>query len=626
MSNPTDPSRPAAHSVDSAPEWTTTQLLSALPPTCLIAVLSFVVYWPSLRDATLIDDGRYLFANPIVAASDGLYRFWFTTEAVDYYPVSNTTFWIEWRLWESNAIGYRVTNLVIHIATSLLVWLVLRKLAIPGAFLAALLFAVHPVNVEAVAWISQRKDLMALFLALLSILWFLRDLQHYSSASGPRAKTWYWLSLLAFALAMLSKGSVATTPFVILLIIWWLHGCVTVRDVQSVLPFIFVAVLLGLVNAWYQMHGDPVPHAPFATRLAGAGGVVWFYLAKALLPILQVLHYPQWRIDTGDLRWWLPLLAAIGLTAVLVWQCRVRTSNAARTFLFAWGFFCISLGPVMGIAEAGGMLISLVADHYQHFALVGVVASIAAAWHYFYRRTAGIAHQAVGAFAVALTAVLALFTWQESRLFGNPIELYRATLAVNHDALAGAYLHANLGLMLANDGLYDEAAEHTKIALKLMPENAIFHVELGDDYFLTDRFELAIPEYEQALQANPLQPRVHYDLGTALQKTGNLQEAIAHYQQAIDLQPTFAAAHFNMATAYVDLQRVDDAIAQFQEGLQYLPNSPRGHFCLANALRTAGRTAEAIAEYREALRLRPDFPDAQANLDAVLSGDSPPSK
>ena len=617
MSNPTEPS----HSYKP-----TSKFLSALVPSCVIAAAALAVYWPSLRDAFLFDDGRYVAINPIIDSPNGLYRFWFTRDALDYYPVSNTSLWIEWRLWGGNAVGYRVTNLILHIATALLVWRVLRRLLIPGAFLAGLLFAVHPVNVEAVAWISQRKDLMALFFALLSIDWYLRELEQPNTDNTPPTIAWYWLSLLAFVLAMLSKGSVTTTPFVILLIVWWLYGRVTMRDLQNALPFIFIAALLGAVNAWYQLHGDPVPHAPFATRLAGAGAVVWFYLAKALLPIAQLLHYPQWHIETSQALWWLPLLAAIVLTLVLSWEVRTHKSTAARSLLFAWGFFCIALVPVMGFAETGGMLISLVADHYQHFALIGVVALIAAAWHYFYQRAVGVAHQAAGAFAIVLTAVLALCSCRESRLFGNPIELYRATLAANHDARAGGFLHCNLGLLLGHDGLFDEAAEHFKVALKLIPENAIVHVYLGDAYFLNNRFELAIPEYAQALQANPAQAEVHHNLGTALQKTGHLQEAVAHYQQAIELRPAFAEAHFDMATAYVELQLMDEAIAQFQEGLQYSPKSPRAHFCLANALRTARRTAEAIAEYREALRLKPDFPEAQANLNAVLSSPASQSK
>ena len=153
-----------------------TKLLLALLPACVIACAALVVYWPSLRGVFFLDDGRYLAYNPLVASSGGLYRFWFTREAVDYYPVSNSTLWIEWRLWGLNAVGYRVTNLIIHIATSILVWLILRRLSVPGALLAALLFAVHPVNVEAVAWISQRKDMLALLFALLSILWYLRAL------------------------------------------------------------------------------------------------------------------------------------------------------------------------------------------------------------------------------------------------------------------------------------------------------------------------------------------------------------------------------------------------------------------------------------------------------------------
>ena len=300
--------------------------------------------------------------------------------------------------------GYHVTNLILHAAEALLIWVILRKLSIPGAFLAAAIFAVHPVNVESVAWIAQRKNTMAMLFFLLSILWYLKTVIPAASVGMPQVRShggpweretfssfirhpsslyfWYWLSLTAFVLAMLSKGSVVVLPVLLLGIIWWLRP-VTIRDMLRTAPFFAVAAALAAVNVWFQTHGsgEVLRTASFTERLLGAGGVVWFYLYKALLPLDLDFVYPQWHIKAGNPLWWLPLLAAFAVTAVL-WRYRTSWS---RPLLFAWGFFCVALAPVMGFTDVGFMKYSLVADHYQHIAVIGLIALAAAGWSAWFR-------------------------------------------------------------------------------------------------------------------------------------------------------------------------------------------------------------------------------------------------
>lgn len=591
-----------------------------LAGTMVITCAVLIFFWPSLNGPFILDDGRYVANNPLIAAPDGLLRLWFTNESLEYYPVSNSTLWIEWHLWGNNPFGYRFTNLDLHIATSLLLWLILRKLSIPGAFFAALLFAVHPVNVEAVAWISQRKDVRALFFATLSILWFLQNDDESRATVSEQADTlakprlWYWASLLAFAMAMLSKGSVPSLPLVLLLILWWKHGLLTRHDVRKTLPFFGIAVLLGLVHAWYQLHGDPVAHASIPTRFAGAGGTIWFYLSKALLPVALLFPYPQWHIDTADLRWWLPLLAAIALSVTLIWQCRTHPSNWTRSVLFAWGFYCIALAPVMGFAEAGGMKVALVSDHYQHFAIIGVVALVAAGWNYFHQRALPERRWKFTALAIAVTGSLALLTWRHSWLFGHPVELYQTTLAANHDHYAGIFLHQNLGLQLADMGRLDEAIQHFQASLTLMPDNPFVRMRLGEALLQTNRPEEAIQQFQQALQAAPDSATTHNNLGIALRKTGRIQDAIEHYQQALELRSSFPEAHFNLANALVDTHRLGEAIQQFKAGLEIDPGNAEAHYLLGNALRAAGRSQEAVEQFLETLRLQPDHAAAQVAM------------
>ncbi len=323
----------------------------------LIVLAVSLAYLPSLSGGFILDDDKLLTDNRLIKAPDGLYRFWCTAEAQDYWPMSNTTLWIEWRMWGMNPTGYHVTNLILHMVESWLIWLILRKLSIAGAFLAAMIFAVHPVNVESVAWIAQRKNMIAMLFFLLSILCYLRQFSVSCSDNAQRSRhtpcagtahgvrnlligRWYWLSLLAFVMGMLGKGSVAVLPILLLIIVWWRRP-LTKWDLVRTAPFFLVALVLTGVNVWFQTHGsgEEFRTASFIERLLGAGGVVWFYLYKALLPLNLVFVYPQWHIQAGNLFWWLPLMAALVVTAA-AW--RYRESWSRPFFLPGVFFVCRS--------------------------------------------------------------------------------------------------------------------------------------------------------------------------------------------------------------------------------------------------------------------------------------------
>ena len=351
-----------------------------------------------MRGGFVLDDETLIVNNPRVISPGGLKRIWFSTQEYEYYPISYSSFWLEWRLWGKNPTLYHVTNLALHVAAALLIWGVLGGLSIPGAYLAALLFAVHPVNVEAVAWISQRRSVLAMVFFLLSVLLFLRSDgrlrkpeeekrrkgEEETRSEGRQFGLWHWLSLLAFVAAMLSKGSVAVEPVVLLLAVWWRHRRIGLGDLVRTAPFFVVAIALTAANVWFQTHGTEIVirNAGFAERLTGAGAVVWFYLSKALLPIGLLFIYPMWHIQATKLLWWLPVIAAIVTTVVARAAGHFAEAQWGRALLFAWAFFCVALAPVLGFTDVGFMQYSLVADHYQHIAIVGVVALIAAGWSF----------------------------------------------------------------------------------------------------------------------------------------------------------------------------------------------------------------------------------------------------
>ena len=582
----------------------------------LIVLTALVAYIPSICGEFVLDDNQLLTDNSFIRAPNGLYWFWCTTEPPDYWPVTNTTLWIEWRLWEMNPTGYHVTNLILHIVESLLIWVILRRLSIPGAFLAAMIFAVHPVNVESVAWISQRKNTMAMLFFLISIIWYLKaelkpalaQNRHYRIGAG----CWYLLSLAAFVLSMLSKGSVAVLPVLLLGIVWWLRP-LTRWDLVRSLPFFMVSAVLTAVNVWFQTHGQEVVirNVGFAERLLGAGGVVWFYLYKAFLPVDLAFVYPQWHIKAGNLLWWLPLVAAIAVTAVLWWY---RTSWS-RPLLFAWGFFCVALLPVMGFTDVGFMKYSLVADHYQHIAIIGVIALAAAGWGIWRQHGKEKVYWMTTVVAITAVGTLTFLTWRQSGLYRDARTLYQSTVDKNPDCWIG---HNNLGKTLFNSGRLHESIVHYKRALQLKPDYPDAYYNMGIALAKLGRLPEAIENFEQTLRIRPDYFKAHNNLGIALIQAGRPEEAIEHYQQALRIKSDYSMAHFNLGNVLLATGRTQEAIAHYEQALRITPDYFEAYNSLGNALAKMGRIPEAIAHYEQALRLKPDYPDAHNNLAVIL--------
>jgi tetratricopeptide (TPR) repeat protein len=574
-----------------------------------------------------------------------------------------------------NSTGYHVGNLILHIAEALLVWIVLRKLSIPGAFLTAMIFAVHPVNVESVAWIAQRKNTMAMLFFLLSVLWYLKANMPTASAGmapalsrgGPGdQKTfspfilhpssfhfWYWLSLAAFSLAMLGKGSVAVLPVILLGIVWWLRP-LTRWDLVRTAPFFLVAAVLSGVNMWFQTHGtgEVIRIASFSERLLGAGCAVWFYLYKALLPIDLAPIYRQWHIETGNLLWWLPLLASVIVTAAL-WLYRERW---ARPLLFAWGFFCVALLPVLGFTDVLFMRYSLVADRYQHIAIIGVIALVTAGFVAWPKRSRDITRWAAMVAAIAVVGALTFLTWRQNGSYSDEIALYKATLDKNPDSWIAHYTmgfalaekgkpqesieqfetalrlnsklpeaHNNLGAVLAKIERFPDAIEHFQKAIQLRPSYVEARYRLASTFVQTGQFKEAIEQYELVLRFRPDDVGTLCNMGYALLQTNRLQEAVESYKMALKLKPDCQADNM-LGIALVKLGWQKEASECFQHALTLNPKNSEAHYNLGNILFGSGRVQEAIDHYKQALKINPDYPDALRNLGTALVATDRPAE
>lgn len=577
--------------------------------------LAAVVSYAGLRTAGFIwDDDVFLTDNPLIRAADGLRRFWFTGEPVDYWPVTSTTLWIEWRLWGANPLGYHVTNVLLHASEAVLLWRILAKLRIPGAYLAAMIFVVHPVNVESVAWITQRKNLMAMLFYLVSIRLFLKSEDSKPADGKPAwaADAWLGLSLVAFVLAMLGKGSVAMLPFVLLGIAAWRRRLVR-YDMLRILPFFAVAGTLVIVNLDFTGRAaDAVARsAGMGERLLGSAAVLWFYLYKAILPLHLVFVYPMWAIRAADPRWWLPLGAALLVTAVL-WLERKKWS---RGLLFAWGYFCVSLFPVMGFTDVYFMRYSLVADHYEHLALIGVIVPAAAGTAILLAGMTRGRRRAAGLCAAAVVAGLGWLTWRQCANYADAETLWRATISRNPGCWMAYNNLANLLILRGETREAESLCRRAIAADSSQPElRSTLGIALGDE----GRIDEAIGEYRAAIALNHRFEDAYNNLGNALLRKGSVDEAILNYQMALYVKPRGARALNNLGAAYFRQGRIQDSVSCFKRALEIREDYADAHVNLGNVLLRQGQLDGAIEHLQRALEINPGLADARRSLDAAI--------
>ena len=587
---------------------------------------TIISYLPVFHAGVIWDDRSFVFDNPLIHRPDGLYGFWFSTQPVDFYPMTSTMLWVEWRLWGASPLGYHVVNVLLHALSALVLWRALQRLHIPGAWLAAALFALHPVNVESVAWIAQRKNTLAMFFYLLSLLWYLRfdpifrpGPEAAGLANRPQDRSsqwrWYWFSLAAFLAALLSKTAVAPMPLVLLGLIWWRRGRLGRSDAWHTLPFLATAVVVGLISLWFQSHraigSDVVRVDSLWARLAGAGWAVWFYLYKAALPFGLSSIYPRWQIDEGH--WWSYVPGLLLVTAFLAcWRYRRRWGQGP---LLTLGYFVVMLLPVLGFMNIGFMRLSLVADHWQYFAIIGPLSLAAAAitTAHGLART-GRLFPAV-AFGGVLLVVLAGLTWRQCGLYVDPGTFWRAALAANPDSWLA---HNNLGSVLFDQGQVDKAMVHFQRAVEIEPDYSTAHYNLGGALHQKGQTEEAITHFRKALEIQPKYAMAHYNLGEILRQSGQTDEAIAHFRAALEIQPEYAEAHNSLGASLFRKGRVDEALIHLQRALELQPNQAETHNNFANLLWQKGQVQQAIAHYQKALAIRPDYAMAQQNLGEIL--------
>jgi cytochrome c-type biogenesis protein CcmH/NrfG len=580
------------------------------------AVIVLAIFWiyapvshPVVPPEWHWDDDTLLTANPTVQTTTAaaLAKLWFNPDGADYFPLSYTALWLQWPLFKTWSTGYHLVSITLHALASLLLWRLLAAMRIPGAWLAGALFAVHPVCVESVAWVSELKNTLSLPLVLLAAVHFVQfdEIAHDTTGTRrPSGEGHYWLALGLFLLSMFAKTSVVMLPVVLLVHAWWKRGRVTARDAVRAAPFFLVSLVLGIVTLQFQhdraIGDEPIPVGGALSRIATAGLSILWYLRLIVWPVDLLPIYPRWEVDPPR-AWqflaWIPIVGGL-------WACWAHRDAAGprgwehwgRHVLFALGFFLLMVLPVLGFVTIAYMRITWAADHFIYLPMIGPIALVAAGLVTGAERLPAVPRPWLLAAAACLLGVLATLSYRYAGAWVNEDTLWTHTLERNPDAWQA---HNRLGARKFARGHVDDMPPADDVRLR----GAMYH-------------------FTRSTALRPDLGETHNNLGTALMSKGRFDEAIAEFTEAIRVTPQDLRIRVNLANALASTGRFDEAAVGYEALLRIEPTNPLLLNNYGFALYRMGRRDEAIQSYRRALEIAPNLKDAREGL-AIALGEMP---
>ena len=594
----------------------------------LFIFAGFIVYLPSLSCGFIWDDDLLLTNNPIIISNHTPFVFWFTTKARDFFPTTYTYLWILWKLFPHIPFVYHLSNVILFIISAVILWMLLETLKISGAKWCALIYLVHPVNVETVSWITQHKN-------TLSLLFYLISLNSFFSSRDNRKL--YWLSILFYFLSITSKTSVAGFPFVLALLIYWQKRLFTFKDFKTVLPFFFISVIVGTLELWFHnIHKDQYlaifPYG-IGERIAVGGRVFFFYLYKAVMPLNLSFVYPRWDINLMNPGVYLPALAVMLMT-VSIFCLKHRFPSLFALFFF----YLLNIFPVMGFIDIYYMRYSRVADHWQYLSLIAVVTGLVSTINNFISKsTQGIKRVCFLVFLI-ISCLLSFITLNQQQIYKDQKILWKETIKktptawIAYNNLAIIYLKEgeleasqkytkkslelepmnemavnNMGSILSRQNKPKLALDYFKEAIRIQPDFSLAHFNLGLGLMDLGEYRESYSEISESLRIYPLSHLTRNARGNVLQRMNFIKESIPEYKEAIKLNPDFHLAYYNLANGLVSLKNYNEAIKNYEMALSISPDFYNAHFNLGMLFSVTGDKKKSIGHFLEVIRLNPGF-------------------
>jgi Flp pilus assembly protein TadD len=598
---------------------------------CLFLILATISVFGQLpnHDFVNYDDPVYVSENPNVQTGltgEGIIWAFTSSHASNWHPLTWLSHILDCQIYGLNAGGHHLTSLLFHVVNTLLVFVVFKRMTgalWQSAFVAAM-FALHPLHVESVAWVAERKDVLSTFFWMITMWAYIR----YVERPGFRR---YMLVFLFLALGLMAKPMLVSLPFVLLLMDYWplnrfqcarpnITNSQTDRSpnacyqrsfallILEKAPLVVLATVSGIVTFLVQRAGGAVCSSdvlPLQIRLANALVSYVSYFGKFIWPLNLSVFYPHpgmrpiWQVAVC-------LMLLLGLSVLVLWK-RHRCSYLTTGWLWYLG----TLVPVIGVVQVGAQSM---ADRYTYVPLIGLfiiiawgVADLVSRWRY--RRLALVVSAGLA------LVLLGTCTWLQVRYWNNSITLFEHAL----DVADKNYLaHNNLGLGLAHEGRLAKATVHYSKALQIKPDYAKAHINLGGALARQGEFKEAIGHYLKALQISPNLAEGHNNLGVALTRQGEFKEGIGHYLKALQIKPDYADAFNNLGNALAQLGRLEEAISCYSEAVRMKPDLAEGYNNLGVALERQGILRQAIVHYSKALQIKPDYAEARHNLRLAL--------
>jgi len=531
-----------------------------------IILATLIAYIPAIRGGFVWDDDAYVYNNKTLRSADGLRQIWFDFKATpQYYPMVHTSYWLEYRLWGLNPAGYHIINVLLHVISVVLLWRILTILQVPGALVVAAIFAIHPVHVESVAWITERKNVLSGVFYLGAALCYLRYAFIAKDSSSFRGRVrFYVASLVLFVCALFSKTVACTLPVALLLMLWWKRKRISLSNIRTLIPFFVIGITFGLLTVWLEKHrvGAVGVEWEFSIveRCLIAGRAVCFYATKLIWPRQLTFIYPRWNVDAGI--WWqYVFLVVVLIASVALWLGRNRFGTGPFVAVL---FFTITLAPALGFFNVYPFRYSFVADHFQYLASIGLIVLVVITCFLMAARLGSRAKIAAKVVVILVLLVLGTLTWNQCHIYKDRQSLWQDTLKKSPRSFMACN---NLGAILYLQGEVDRAVSYFREAIKIYPDYAEAHNNLA----------FALATYPGPDLYNPNEAIYHVKRAIELQKYADLTTldtlaaayaAAGQFEKAV----TFAEKALQLADAHKKLEdanEITERLELYRQGKPY---------------------------------------------------------